>query len=114
MSFYRAFRFSWSGLPLSPPVVLASLNNTSEETLVHASWNGATGVSSWQVLAGTHPGALQAQATIAAVGFESSTALPRKYAYVAVRALDSAGHPLGASKATRVVSYAASLPSGGR
>ena len=55
MSFYRAFRFPWSGRPLSPPAVLASLNNTGEETIVHASWNGATDVSSWRVLAGAAP-----------------------------------------------------------
>jgi hypothetical protein len=109
MSFYRAFRFPWSGRPLSPPAVLAGLNNTGEETIVHASWNGATGVASWRVLAGQHPGSLTAQATIPAVGFESSTTLPRKYAYVAVRALDSAGHELGASRAVQVISYAASL-----
>ncbi len=65
MSFYRAFRFPWSGHPLSPPAMLASLNDTGEETLVHASWNGATDVSSWRVLAGQHPGSLTAQATIA-------------------------------------------------
>ena len=43
MSFYRAFRFPWSARPTSPPAVLASLNDTGEETIVHASWNGATG-----------------------------------------------------------------------
>ncbi len=110
MSFYRAFRFPWSGRPLSPPAVLASLNDTGEETIVHASWNGATEVSSWRVLAGKHPGSLTAQATIGASGFESSTTLPQKYAYVAVQALDSAGHPLGVSQTTGVISYAASLP----
>ena len=52
MSFYRAFRFPWSGRPLSPPAVLASLNDTGEETIVHASWNGATEVAAWRVLAG--------------------------------------------------------------
>ena len=45
MSFYRAFRFPWSGRPASPPAVLASLNDTAEETIVHASWNGATDVA---------------------------------------------------------------------
>jgi hypothetical protein len=109
MSFYRAFRFPWSGRPLSPPAVLAGLNNTGEETIVNASWNGATGVASWRVLAGQHPGSLTAQATIAVSGFESSTTLPRKYAYVAVQALDSAGHVLGTSRAVQVISYAASL-----
>ena len=109
MSFYRAFRFPWSGRPLSPPAVLGGLNNTSEETIVHASWNGATGVASWRVLAGKHPGSLAAQATIPVSGFESSTTLPAKYAYVAVQALDAAGHVLGTSKTVRVISYAASL-----
>jgi hypothetical protein len=110
MSFYRAFRFPWSGRPLSPPAVLASLNNTAEETIVHASWNGASEVSSWRVLAGKHSDSLGAQATIPATDFESSTTLPAKHAYVAVQALDRAGRVLATSKATHVVSYAASLP----
>ena len=114
MAFYRAFRFPWSGRPLSPPAVLAGLNDTGEETIVHASWNGATEVAAWRVLAGKHPGSLAAQATIPASGFESSTTLPEKYARVAVQALDSAGHVLGTSRPVPVISYAASLPSRGR
>jgi hypothetical protein len=111
LTFYRAFRFPWSGRPLSPPTALASLNNTGEETIVHASWNGATEVAAWRVLAGTHPGSLTPQATIAASGFESSTILPNhKYPYVAVQALDSAGGVLGTSHVVGVSSYAASLP----
>jgi hypothetical protein len=109
MSFYRAFRFPWSGRPLSPPAVLAALNDTGEETIVHASWNGATEVASWRVLAGKRPGSLTAQATIPAGSFESSTTLPQKYTYVAVQALDSAGHVLGSSKTVQAISYAASL-----
>ncbi|HLM86393.1 MAG TPA: arylsulfotransferase family protein [Solirubrobacteraceae bacterium] len=114
MSFYRAFRFPWRGRPLSPPAVLASLNDTSEETIVHASWNGATEVAAWRVLAGKRAGSLAAQATIPASGFESSTTLPDKYVRVAVQALDSAGHPLASSRTVPVISYAASLPSPGR
>jgi hypothetical protein len=109
MSFYRAFRFPWSGRPLSPPAVLASLNNTAEETIVHASWNGATEVSQWRVLAGERPGSLAPRATIPVSGFESSTTLPKQYAEVAVQALDATGHVLGTSPATGVISYAASL-----
>ncbi|HXN39930.1 MAG TPA: arylsulfotransferase family protein [Solirubrobacteraceae bacterium] len=114
MTFYRAFRFPWSGRPLSPPAILASLNNTGEATIVHASWNGATAVSSWRVLAAQHPGALQAQTTIPDSGFESSTTLPQQHAYVAVQALDSVGRVLATSPTVRVVSYAASLPSAQR
>ncbi|HLB21743.1 MAG TPA: arylsulfotransferase family protein [Solirubrobacteraceae bacterium] len=110
MSFYRAFRFPWSGRPLSPPAILAALNDTGEETIVHASWNGATDVASWRVLAAKQGAALKAQAEIPATGFESSTTLPVKYAHAAVQALDSAGHVLGTSKTIGPIGYNASLP----
>jgi hypothetical protein len=113
MSFYRAFRFPWTGRPTSPPVALASLNDTGEETVVHASWNGATEVASWRVLAGKSSASLQARAEIPASGFESSTTLPLKYADVAVQALDSSGHVLGASKAVSPIGYYASLRNAG-
>ncbi len=113
-SFYRALRFPWSGQPLSPPAVLADADETGEETIVHASWNGATGVSSWRVLGANGSGALQAQAVIPADGFESSTILPQKYTRVAVQALDSAGHLLGTSNTATVTGFAASLPNSGR
>jgi hypothetical protein len=114
MSFYRAFRFPWSGRPSSPPTVLANLSNTGEETIVHMSWNGATEVASWRVLAGEHPESLAAQVTIPASDFESSTILPKKYAYATVQALDPAGHTLGTSKPAPVTTYAAALPSTGQ
>jgi hypothetical protein len=110
LSFYRAFRHPWSGHPLSPPAVLASLNDTGEETIVHASWNGATEVASWRVLAGKRSGQLSAQTTIPESGFESSTTLPKRFARVAIQALDSGGRVLGTSPAVGVISYAASLP----
>jgi hypothetical protein len=113
MSSYRAFRFPWRAQPLSPPAVAASLNNTGEETIVHASWNGATGVAGWRVLAGPRPGSLTSQTTVAAENFESSTILPKKYAYVAMQALDAAGHLLGASQPVAVATYASTYPSPG-
>jgi hypothetical protein len=110
MSFYRAFRFPWAARPLTPPSVLAALNDTEEETTVDASWNGATGVAAWRVLAGQQPGSLVAQTTIPAVGFESSTTLPAKHAYVAVQALDAAGAVLGSSQPAKVGTFAAAHP----
>jgi hypothetical protein len=112
MSFYRAFRFPWSGQPANPPAVLANLNNTGEETIVHMSWNGASAIASWRVLGGEHPGSLAARTTIPASAFESSTILPKKYAYAAVQALDATGKVLGSSKSVKVSTYAAALPSG--
>jgi hypothetical protein len=110
---YRGFRFPWSGRPSSPPAVAANLNNTGEETIVHMSWNGATEVASWRVLAGEDPKTLAPRTTISAGGFESSTILAKKYAYAAVQALDSAGRVLGTSPAARVGSYDSALPSAG-
>jgi hypothetical protein len=112
MSSYRAFRFPWSGLPASPPAVLAALNSTDEETIVRASWNGATGVASWRALAGARAGALQAVASFPGGSFESSTILTKRYGYVAVQALDSRGRVLATSPVTQVASYSASLPDG--
>ena len=109
MSFYRAFRFPWSAHPSSPPAVLAALNDTGEETVVHASWNGATAVAAWRVLAGKGAGSLKAQAQIPVAGFESATTLPRKYAFVAVQALDAAGHTIGTSRTVAPLGYYASL-----
>ncbi len=102
MSSYRSVRFPWSGRPLSPPAVVAKLNSTGKDTVVHASWNGATEVTAWRVLAGAHPAPLHARATIPASDFESSTILPKRYAYVEVQALNRAGRVLGASPAVRV------------
>ena len=113
MIFYRAYRFPWRGRPSRQTAELARLPDTGEETSVHASWNGATELASWRVLAGERPGSLTARATIPASGFESSTTLPEKYADVAVQALDSAGHVLGASPTVQPIGYAASLPSPG-
>ena len=109
LAFYRAYRYPWSGQPQSPPSVLASLNNTSEETIVHASWNGATGVSAWRILGGTQSGSLTPLATLPSSGFESSTTLPKEYAYVAVQALDSSGRDLSESQTVKPISYEASL-----
>jgi arylsulfotransferase ASST len=114
MTFYRAFRFPWSGRPASPPAVLASQNDTGEATIVHASWNGATEVAGWRVLAGEHPGSLAAQTTIPASGFESSTTLPKRYPYAAVQALDAAGRVLGTSRTVAAIGFYASLTSPGR
>jgi hypothetical protein len=81
---------------------------------VYASWNGATEVAAWRVLAGKRSGPMSAQATIVARGFESSTILPVAYTRVQVQALDAAHGVLGTSRTAQVISYAASLPSAGR
>ena len=93
--------------------MLASANNTEEETIVHASWNGATGVASWRVLAGEEAHALKLRATIPSSGFESAITLPHKFKFAAVEALDKAGHRLGTSATSGVIGFYASLVAAG-
>ena len=51
---YRAFRFPWSGQPDEDPALAAEPGPDDEVTL-YASWNGATEVATWEVLAGPAP-----------------------------------------------------------
>jgi hypothetical protein len=121
MASYRGYRYTWSARPYYPPSVAASLNNTGEETIVHASWNGATGVASWRVLAGAKRSALRPQSTVAADGFETETLLTKAFidgkahtnGYVAVQALGTAGHVLGTSQTVAVETFAAALRNAG-
>ncbi|HEX3693419.1 MAG TPA: arylsulfotransferase family protein [Solirubrobacteraceae bacterium] len=106
MSSYRAFRFPWSAQPTSSPIALAALNNTGEEAIVRASWNGATGVASWRVLAGPSLQELRAVATFPDRGFESESILTKRYRYVAAQALDASGRLLATSQTVQVGPYA--------
>ena len=106
-SSYRAFRFPWSGHPLWAPAASARVLATEDETAVYASWNGATGVASWRVLAGEDPGSMTAQATVRDSGFETTVTYPESYyehkrEYVAVQALDAKGAVLATSPAVAV------------
>lgn len=122
MASYRDYRFPWKGEPLSRPSIVVSLNNTSEETVVNMSWNGATEVASWRVLAGGSESSLRPITTVASSGFESSAILtpeqrtprPKPYAYVEVQALNSAGNVLGTSNAAKAMSYKAFFEGSGK
>ncbi len=101
-SSYRAFRFPWAGHPLSTPAVKARVLTTGDSTAAFASWNGATNVASWRVLAGNDPHALKAQASMPDSGFESSVTFPDAFSYVAVQALGPAGELLSTSSTVAV------------
>ena len=47
---YRAFRFPWTGHPTDLPA--AAVAGARKRVVVYASWNGATEVAAWRVLAG--------------------------------------------------------------
>jgi hypothetical protein len=85
---YRAlFTSTWVGTPYYPP------SGAVRGRIVYASWNGATQVASWEVLAG---GAVLASAR--RTGFETAIRLPRSYRAYMVRALNARGKALGTSR----------------
>jgi hypothetical protein len=100
-SSYRAYRFAWTGTPTGGPSVAASTTGTT--TNVYVSWNGATQVASWRVLAGPAANSLQAVTASTKRGFESQIAIAAE-PYVAVQALDAAGRTLGTSSVVHVAS----------
>ena len=68
-------------------------------TVVYASWNGATGVSAWQVLAGSSRQTLAPVGQFPRAGFETEMTVPTKLRYIAVQALGRAGQVLRSSGA---------------
>ena len=94
---YRYFRFPWSGHPTDRPAAVAERAN-EEELGVYASWNGATEVSSWEVLAGPRPGQIEPLGSVPRNGFETALSVQSPHPYVAVRAKDRSGRVLGTTE----------------
>ncbi len=92
---YRAYRFQWSATPQTPPALAATTGRGT--THVYASWNGATNVSGWRVLAGPNPRALRRIRAVRKTAFETATSFHGAGPYIAVQALDEAGHVLDTS-----------------
>ena len=88
---YRAYRGTWTGRPTTRPALVID----DGEAVV--SWNGATGVDRWQLLAGPRRSALRPVATAPRRGFETTLRVPSGARYVAARAIGPAGRNLGES-----------------
>jgi hypothetical protein len=95
---YRAYRERWTGRPDTEPKVAAERAGTGQVRL-YASWNGATEVARWQVLAGDSPDSLRPVGGAARRGFETAVAVPGRARYFAARAFDADGRALGRSRA---------------
>jgi hypothetical protein len=93
---YRAYRFDWVGQPQDKPAVAAKATASGPVT-VYTSWNGATGVTSWQVRGGTQPEGLTVVGESGRTGFESAITVSGAVNFVAVDALDAARRVLGSS-----------------
>ncbi len=96
-SSYRAYRFAWSAQPPTLPALAVSPGSDGT-TRLYASWNGATDVSSWRVLAGPAQQALAPVGGASKWGFETTIAAHSAAPYFAVQALGSSGQVLATSR----------------
>jgi hypothetical protein len=92
---YRAFLAPWSGQPTTPPDVAAAATSTG--TRVFASWNGATDLVAWRILAGPSRNALSVVGEFPRTDFETNMWVPSTQPLVAVEALGADGRILGTS-----------------
>jgi arylsulfotransferase ASST len=86
-SSYRAYRLPWVGRPLDPPDLVV------EDGTAYVSWNGATEVASWRVLAGADAEQAREVVTAPRSAFETAIDVPDE-PYLAVQALDDRGRVL--------------------
>ncbi len=98
---YRAFRFPWNGQPKDEPSIAAEAG-LDDKVTVYASWNGATQVADWEVLAGPEPDRLQPVGSAPRKGFETAITVRTTEPYVGIRAKNSAGKVLGIIQAIEV------------
>jgi hypothetical protein len=98
---YRAFRLPWSGQPTDDPAIAAELG-TEDEVTIYASWNGATEVTTWQVLAGSAPDQLEPLASAPRQGFETVITVRTTESYVGLNAMNGSGKVLGTTSALKL------------
>jgi hypothetical protein len=95
-SSYRAYRYPWSAQPPTQPD-LAMWAGGAGIIHLYASWNGATDVTGWRVIAGPNPHALTAVGSAGRHGFETQVVAHDGLPYFAVQALGSQGQVLATS-----------------
>jgi hypothetical protein len=94
---YRVLRQRWVGLPTNPPS--GAIRKPKGKTTVYASWNGATQVAAWRVLAGSSKQHLSTVVRRAGrSGFETAISVPGNHSWFEVQALSSNGRVIRASK----------------
>ena len=84
---YRAFRLPWSATPAHAPAL--ALARDGARVAAYASWNGATRVAHWQLLAGVSAAALAPVARASARSFETALQARSAGPLFAVQALGS-------------------------
>ncbi len=93
---YRAYVQRWVGMPLYPPSGAAL--RMGGGTTVYASWNGATQVKSWKVVALDGSGSATVVGHMPMTKFETAIRVTTGAGEFKVEAVDGAGKVIGTSK----------------
>jgi hypothetical protein len=96
---YRAYRGRWTGRPATRPDAVAERRGGA--VVVTASWNGATEVARWELLAGADSGSLRPAGSTPKRGFETPLRVREDAGWLAARAIDARGAVLGTSEPVR-------------
>jgi hypothetical protein len=98
-STYRAYLKPWVGLPLTRPSIKVTTRGSA--TTVYVSWNGATQVTHWELLAGTGT-RLKKLGTVTKAGFETAIHLNNAGTLnFQITAIGARGKPLRSSAIVR-------------
>jgi hypothetical protein len=102
---YRTYLQRWVGLPLTPPS--GAVRKSKGGQTVYASWNGATQVRAWRVLAGSTQANLKTVISRASkTGFETAIRVSGSHKWFEIQALAPNGRVLSSSKPFAVQSPA--------
>ena len=100
---FRTYLSPWSAQPTTAPAIAVvpspPTRGGAGTATVEASWNGATAVASWQVLAGASAESLAPVLTVPRSGFQTTIPVSTPEPDLAVRALSASGQILGTSAA---------------
>lgn len=100
-SSYRAFTHAWSGHPAERPAA-AARHRSGGGAVAYASWNGATNVATWRVLAGKSRTELHEVGSGRRSGFETAIGVRSNGPYFAAAAHDAKGTLLAKSAAVKI------------
>jgi Arylsulfotransferase (ASST) len=97
---FRTYLSPWTGYPTTLPAIHAK--RAGATVTVQTSWNGATEIASWRVLAGASPSVLVALTSTPKSGFQSTLTATTSAQYVESQALDVNGNVLATSAPAHV------------
>jgi hypothetical protein len=98
---YRAYRFQWNAQPPTTPAMAQGWAAGGMPELF-ASWNGATDVAAWRVLAGNSSRSLIPVAVTSRKNFETAVPANTEAPYLEVQPLNASGRTLASSRVVNV------------